>query len=72
MRSGDVHVHMCKCVMGQRPLKPVGARGNEGGMVGGCMAPLQVECDPLRVRGQSGGTRGDAFFEDMVYSGHLE
>ncbi|KAI9524551.1 hypothetical protein NQZ68_016469 [Dissostichus eleginoides] len=39
---------------------------------GGCMSPLQVDCDPLRVRVHSGDTGDDVSFEEVIYNGHLE
>lgn len=39
---------------------------------GACAALLQVGCDPLGVRVKSGGTGEDAFFEEVIYCGHLE
>lgn len=39
---------------------------------GECTALLQVGCDPLGVRVKSGGTGEDAFFEEVIYRGHLE
>lgn len=83
MYSSDTSLCVCVCVCACTICAHVrvsrvaeafearkGLRGWQGGR--GCMAPLQVGCDPLGVRVHFGVTGEDVCFEEMIYHDHLE
>lgn len=68
------NVHVCVSRVAESFEACKGLRGMRvrwsGG--GGGMAPLQVGCEPLRVRVHSGDTGEDVSFEEVIYNSHLE